>query len=67
MGRVRNPNFRAGRDRAKPALQAFLNGLPAGVEAVDFDAIRQAVPELAGEPDGVVHQAVLDAGFEVEI
>jgi len=30
-----------------------------------FDDIRLAVSGLANEPDHIVHQAVIDAGFEV--
>lgn len=34
---------------------------------VDFDFLRENVPELSGVADGVVHQAIIDAGFEVEV
>lgn len=64
--KIRNPKFARAPHPAQPAVQAHIAALDAGDEFLTFDAIRQAVPALAGADDGTVFQILSDLGHEVD-
>lgn len=68
MPRLVNPNHpdphRAAIDAAKGDVAAYLAANP-DKASVTFDELRQAVPALAGVPDGAIATAAQEAGLEV--
>ena len=62
--RIINPNRRT---PATDALTAAVTAFMQDKEQADFTALRAAIPALLDAPDGAVHQAALDAGFEVAL
>jgi len=67
--RVKNPKFEhSGAAASKGQIQALINGKGINIESLTFDEIRTELGKTAEQlPDGTIHQACLDLGFEVEL
>ncbi len=65
--RVRDPRVPRPEARRPPevaVVRALIPPQPGTLEGMDFDEVRTALGTT--EPDGTIHQALVDEGLEVE-